>query len=461
MKDLEIKKQEILKLVGEYISDKEIASNWNPKEDWVKYSGPNYNKDEYTAAVDSLLTGWLIFGEKSRDFELEFAQHLGNKHGVLTNSGSSANLLMMSAAKSKNGLNLPDGAKIITPVVCFPTTVNPIIQNGLTPVFVDVELPSLNLDLDEVEKVLEEDPDIKGITFAHVLGNPPNMDRLMGLIDKYELVFLEDACDALGSTYKGRKLGSYGDMSTCSFFPAHHMTLGEGGFISTNKGRLRKVLSSIRDWGRACYCNTLKPGDVTCETACGDRFKNWLPGLPESPYDHRYVFDEIGYNLKPLELQSAMGLEQIKKLPEMDKARRDNHKALYNIFNKYKQWFHMPDAEEGSDPCWFAFLLTIKEEAPFTKDSFIKYMEENRIQTRSYFSGNILYHPGYYHLAKGIDLDTRFPIAKKVTTDSFFLGTFIGITQEHLSYIEGVVDNFMKERLKDMSLSGAIERLEV
>lgn len=448
MENLQKKKQEILKLVGEYISDKAIATNWDPKTDWVKYSGPNYNKDEYTAAVDSLLTGWLIFGEKSRDFELEFAQHLGNKYGVLTNSGSSANLLMVTAAKSKNGLNLPDGAKIITPVVCFPTTLNPIIQNGLTPVFVDVELPSLNLNLDEVERVLEEDPDIKGITFAHVLGNPPNMDRLMKLIETYELVFLEDACDALGSTYKGRKLGSYGDMSTCSFFPAHHMTLGEGGFISTNKGRLRKVLSSVRDWGRACYCNTLKPGDVTGGTACGDRFKNWLPGLPESTYDHRYVFDEIGYNLKPLELQAAMGLEQIKKLPEMDKARRDNHKALYNIFNKYKQWFHMPDAEEGADPCWFAFLLTLKEEAPFTKDSFINYMEENRIQTRSYFSGNILYHPGYIHLAEGMDLDKQFPIAKQVTTNSFFLGTFIGITKEHLDYIEGVVDKFMASRLE-------------
>jgi CDP-6-deoxy-D-xylo-4-hexulose-3-dehydrase len=187
---------------------------------------------------------------------------------------------------------------------------------------------------------------------------------------------------------------------------------------------------------------------VTGGTACGDRFKNWLPGLPESTYDHRYVFDEIGYNLKPLELQSAMGLEQIKKLPEMDKARRDNHKALYNIFNKYKQWFHMPDAEEGADPCWFAFLLTLKEEAPFTKDSFINYMEENRIQTRSYFSGNILYHPGYIHLAEGMDLDKQFPIAKQVTTNSFFLGTFIGITKEHLDYIEGVVDKFMASRLE-------------
>ena len=232
------KRESILKLVKEYYQEKTIEDDkWTPGQDWIKYSGP-IMESEYVEAIDSLLDGWLIFGKKARQFELEFSKHLGKKHGTLTNSGSSANLLMVSALTSQDPLakkfRLEKGSKFITPVVCFPTTLNPLIQNGFEPVFVDVTLPDLNLDLDQVEKILEEDKDIKGIMFAHVLGNPPNMDRLMDLVEKYNLIFLEDACDALGSTYDGRKLGSFGLMSTCSFFPAHHMTMGEGGFIATN-----------------------------------------------------------------------------------------------------------------------------------------------------------------------------------------------------------------------------------
>ena len=262
----------------------------------------------------------------------------------------------------------------------------------------------------------------------------------MGLVEKYDLIFLEDACDALGSFYDGRKLGSYGHLSTCSFFPAHHMTLGEGGFIATNSNKARTVLASVRDWGRGCYCNSMKPGSVTGGTACGNRFKNWLPGMPEAVYDHRYVFNEIGYNLKPLELQAAMGLEQLKKLPEMDAARRKNHARLNSIFKKYEQYFHLPEATPKSDPCWFAYLLTIKTDA-FSRDEFVRHLESAKIQTRSYFSGNILAHPGYNHLAKDGEIES-FPVANKVTLDSFFLGTFIGLTEEKLDYIEEVVDAF-------------------
>lgn len=211
------KKQDILDLVKAYIDDKRSNESWK-EGDWVEYSGPHYDSSEFVAAIDNLLDEWFIFGPKSRQFESEFPDHLGMKHGVLTNSGSSANLLMVAAAASKNLYNLPKGSKFITPVVCFPTTINPIIQHGFEPVFVDVELPSLNLNLDQVESILERDPDIKGIIFAHVLGNPPNMDRLMALVEKYSLIFLEDACDALGSYYDGKKLGSFGHISTCSFF---------------------------------------------------------------------------------------------------------------------------------------------------------------------------------------------------------------------------------------------------
>jgi len=284
--------------------------------------------------------------------------------------------------------------------------------------------------------------------FAHVLGNPPDMDRLMALVEKYDLVFLEDACDALGSYYNGKKLGSYGDMSTCSFFPAHHMTMGEGGFVATNSQKTRTILASLRDWGRACYCNSMKPGNVTGGTACGMRFKNWLPGHPEAVYDHRYVFDEIGYNLKPLDLQAAMGLQQLKKLPMLDAARRENWAKLGAIFAPYEQYFHMPAATDKANPCWFAFLLTIKEDAPFSRFDIVNHLEAAKIQTRSYFSGNILAHPGYTHMAEAYgDMNKTFPNAQLVTTNSFFLGTYIGLTDEKLSYIKQAVDTFFADKV--------------
>jgi len=439
-------KNEILKLVAQHAIELE-NKEWKEGEDWVSYSGPYFDADEYMAAVEVMLDGWMIFGKNGRNFELQFPEHLGAKHGVLTNSGSSANLLMVAALKSKNLYNLPEGSKIITPVVCFPTTINPIIQNGFVPLFVDVTLPDLNLDLDEVEKLLEADAnkEIRAIMFAHVLGNPPDMERVMEIVEKYDLILLEDCCDALGSTYDGKKLGSFGHISTCSFFPAHHMTMGEGGFVATNNGTARKVIASLRDWGRACYCNTAKPGNVTSGTACGNRFKNWLPGMPEAIYDHRYVFDEIGYNLKPLDLQAAMGLQQLEKLPELDAARRQNFQKLEEIFAPYREYFHLPEATDKADPCWFAYVLTIKPDAPFSRDDIVRHLEEAKIQTRSYFSGNILAHPGYYHMAAEYgDLNEAFPVAQLVTTNSFFLGTYIGLTEEKMSYIKKSVDRFFQ-----------------
>lgn len=438
-----VSKEDILESVKRYVS--ENKKQWIAGEDWVEYSGPTYDSQEYVNAIETLLGGWLIFGEKCREFEDKFAPHMGMKFGCLTNSGSSANLLMTATAMSRRfKQRLKKGDKVLTPVVCFPTTINPIIQLGLRPVFVDVTLPSLNPDLDQVEEALQKDPNIKGIVFAHVLGNPPDMDRLMSLVEKYNLVFLEDACDALGSTYKGKKLGSFGHISTCSFFPAHHMTMGEGGFVATNNGVLRTAIASIRDWGRGCYCNYKMPGCVTAQTACGDRFKNWLPGMPEAVYDHRYVFDEIGFNLKPLDLQAAMGLAQLDKLPNMDAARRTNFKRLHGIFSKYSEYFHLPEAQEFSDPCWFAFLLTVKADAPFKKEDFIRHLESYKIQTRSYFGGNILAHPGYQELRE--DNDRDFPIADHATMHSFFLGTFAGLTEEKMNYIEEQVNSFFDEK---------------
>ena len=445
MKDTEKKLQEVLNLAAEYIGEAK-NKEWVEGEDWVSYSGPYFNEKEYLAALEVLLSGWLVFGENAREFEIKFPEYLGKKLGTLTNSGSSALLLAMSALKSKNLYNLPAGTKFITPVVCWPTTLSSMLQNGFEPVFVDVTLPDLNLDLDQMEQRLKDDPSIRGVIFAHVLGNPPNMDRLMSMVEEYDLIFVEDACDALGSFYDGKKLGSFGHMSTCSFFPAHHMTMGEGGFVATNSAKTRKIVTSMRDWGRACYCNTGKPGCVLDSTACGNRFRNWLPGMPETIYDHRYVFDEIGYNLKPLDLQAAMGLKQLEKVPEMDAARRANFEKLNKVFQPYEKYLHLPKATEKSDPCWFAYLLTVREGAPFSRNDIVSHLEKSKIQTRSYFAGNILMHPGYHHMAEKYgDMNKTFPIANMATTNSFFVGTYAGITEEKMNYVKKVVDNFFKE----------------
>jgi CDP-6-deoxy-D-xylo-4-hexulose-3-dehydrase len=436
---------EILNLIKEYIDTKE-KPKWVAGEDWVQYSGPTFDSNEYVSAVKSLLEGWFILGKKGREFENKFAKYLGKVDGVLVNSGSSANLLMASLLKTKRGGSFPEGSKFITPVVCFPTTINPLIQNGFEPVFVDVELPNLNLNLDKVEEILEKDKEIKGITFAHVLGNPPDMDRLMGIIKKYNLIFLEDSCDALGSTWNGEPLGSFGDVSTCSFFPAHHMTMGEGGFVATNNPIHRNALASLRDWGRACYCNAKKPGDVTCGTACGNRFNSWFKGSKEIIYDHRYVFTEIGYNLKPTEMQAAMGLAQLDKLDYMHSARKKNFEKLTNVLSKYSEYLHLPTKDEKADVSWFGYLITLKENAPFKKQELVNFLEECKIQTRSYFTGNALLHPAYSELAKKYENPLEdFPVATKSTRDTFFMGVYPGITEEQMNYIGGCIDEFFSK----------------
>lgn len=443
------KKQVILNLVAEYIKEKRANKNWQPGKDWVQYSGPFYNEDEFVAGIESLLSEWFILGEKGREFERRFAPLMGKMDGIVVNSGSSANLLMVSLLATKRGGKLPKGSKFITPVVCFPTTINPLIQNGFEPVFVDVTLPNLNLDLDQVEKILQEDTnkEIKGIIFAHVLGNPPDMDRLMSLVNKYDLIYLEDTCDALGSTWDGKPLGSFGDVSTCSFFPAHHMTMGEGGFVAVNSAKKRMALASLRDWGRACYCNSAKPGNVTEGTACGCRFDTWFKNQNDIIFDHRYVFEEIGYNLKPTEMQAAMGLAQLDKLDEMHARRKHNFKRLYDMFNKYNEYFYMPTVHEKADPSWFGYLVTLKDNVHFTKDQLVNHFEAAKIQTRSYFTGNALFHPAYEDIAKNYqDARNEFPIATKTTLDTFFLGVYPGITDEQMDYIESTLDTFFDKK---------------
>jgi CDP-4-dehydro-6-deoxyglucose reductase, E1 len=434
--------KEILDAVKAYIDQQQAAKAWVAGRDFVNYAGAYYDSKEFVAGVESLLKGWLVMGDAGIKFEKRFPGLFGKTHGILTNSGSSSNLLMMSALTSKRGYNFPPGTKVLMPIAGFPTTLNPTLQVGFEPVFVDIELDTLNINLEQAERAIADDPYIKIITFAHVLGNPPNMDQVMELVDRYQLVLLEDCCDALGSTWNGRPLGSFGLMASCSFYPAHHMTMGEGGFVATSDAATEVILRSFREWGRGCYCVGPEANKLKCGS-CGKRFNNWIPTLPDEIFDHKYVYDEIGYNMKPIELQAAMGLQQLDKLDEIHALRRRNYGLLFAIYEKYEEFFHLPRAQAGSDPSWFAFPVTIRAGAPFKRNDLVDYLEENLIQTRPYFAGNIMLQPAYSHLMDPRRAKEDFPMATHAMTHTYFHGTSPVIIPEQIAYIGEKVDGFM------------------
>lgn len=433
--------KEILDQIRTYIEQKQASKTWEAGKDFVNYAGPHFNADEYVAAAESLLGGWLVMGAKALKFEKQFPKQFSKKYGILTNSGSSSNLLMMASLTSKRSYHLPKGTKVLMPIAGFPTTLNPTIQLGFEPVFLDIEINTLNVDLTKAEDLIKQH-NIRVFTFAHVLGNPPNMDAVMDLVRKHDMILLEDCCDALGSTYSGLQLGSFGEMASCSFYPAHHMTMGEGGYVACKSYEQEVILRSFREWGRGCYCVGPEANKKKCGS-CGTRFKEWIPEMPGEVFDHKYVYDEIGYNLKPIEIQGAMGLAQLDKLDEIHALRRRNYRLLFNVYEKYEEFFHLPRAQPKSDPSWFAFPLTIKDGAPFKRMDIVDYLEENLIQTRPYFAGNIMLQPAYSHLMNPADARDNFPVATKVMKDTFFHGTSPVITPEQIAYIGQIVDGFM------------------
>lgn len=434
--------KEILEQIRNYVDQKNSSKTWVPGKDFVNYAGPYFNADEIVSAAESLMGGWLVMGAKCLKFERKFPKQFGKNHGILTNSGSSSNLLMMASLTSKRGYHLPRGTKVLMPIAGFPTTLNPTLQVGFEPVFIDIELDTLNLNTDHLEQKIKENSDIRVITFAHVLGNPPNMDAVMDVVNKYNLLLLEDCCDALGSTYNDKPLGSFGIMSSCSFYPAHHMTMGEGGYVACNTYEQEVILRSLREWGRGCYCVGPEANKLKCGT-CGKRFDEWIPTMPGEIFDHKYVYDEIGYNLKPIEVQGAMGLHQLEKLDEIHGLRRRNYSLLFDIYKKYEEFFHLPRPQANSNPSWFAFPLTIRDGAPFTRSDIVDYLEENLIQTRPYFAGNIMLQPAYSHIMDPNKAKADFPVATKVMTDTYFHGTSPVITPEQIKYIGEKVDGFM------------------
>jgi len=424
----------ILNGVSEYFNLKQNNKEFIPGVTYVQYSGSVYNEEEAIAFVDSFLDGWFGLGPKGEEFEKNLAEVVGTGYGILTNSGSSASLLTIASLCSwkLNDKRLKYGDEIIVAANSFPTTVNPVVQFGLTPVFVDPELGSYNLDPNKIKEAISDKT--KAVYVAHTLGNPYNMHDLEKICREHELILIEDNCDALGSKFDGKMTGSFGDFATHSFYPAHHITIGEGGTVLVKSNRMQRIVKSLRDWGRGCYCSG---SDQKPFGECGTRFDFKLNGVP---YDHKYIFDDVGFNLKPLEFQAAMGLIQLKRLPEFTEKRKINFKKLDDTFRKYENMFILPESEELAEPSWFAYPITINTEK-IDRQKMVTFFEERKIQTRVQFSGNLTAHPAYKNVNYRVNGDLKN--ANKVLKDSFFLGVYPGITEEMMGYVIKTIDEYM------------------
>ncbi|MFH1225448.1 MAG: lipopolysaccharide biosynthesis protein RfbH [Candidatus Diapherotrites archaeon] len=412
-----------------------------PGKTKIQYAGPVVGQEEIGAFVSSLLDGWFGVGRQAAAFENAFSRYLGTSSSVLTNSGSSANLLAIAALRSRQAEKpLKAGDEVITPACTFPTTFNAIIQNNLRPVLLDAELGTYNINPAHLEKALSEKT--RAIMLPHTLGNPNKMDAVMDFAEEHGLFVIEDTADALGSEYKGKLAGSFGHMGTFSFYVAHQMTMGEGGAIALRDKSFEPIVRSLRDWGRNCACSVCRVA-VSPQDFCPFResAEKAAKGTPLDGYENRYLYSNIGYNLKPLEFQAAMGIVQLKRLPEFIKKRRHNFEVLYEEFSGLEDCFVLPEATENSKPAWFAFPLTIKEGAGFGRAEFVKWLEKCRIETRMLFAGNILMHPAY----AGIDVRVAEPLSNSDTVlkNSLFLGVYPGITDEMLSYVSAKVREFV------------------
>jgi CDP-6-deoxy-D-xylo-4-hexulose-3-dehydrase len=412
-----------------------------PGETPISYGGRVYDEKELLYLIDASLEFWLTAGRYAREFEERMAGFLGARHCILTNSGSSANLLAVSALTSRKlgTSRLKPGDEVITVAAGFPTTVTPILQNGLIPVFVDVTLPTYNVDVEMLEEARGRKT--RAVMLAHTLGNPFDVDRVLRFCRKHDLWLIEDNCDSLGSKYKGKFTGTFGHVATQSFYPPHHMTMGEGGALFTNDPALARLIESFRDWGRDCWC---PPGR---DNSCRKRHSQPFGELPFG-YDHKYVFSHFGYNLKVTDLQAAIGCAQLDKLPRFTKARKRNFRELYRGLEKHADRLILPVATEGADPSWFGFPVTVREEAGFTRDRMVSSLERNRIQTRMLFAGNLLRQPCFDALRKtkaGYRVVGDLPNTDRIMNDTFWVGVYPGITGERITCMKEAFSGFLGE----------------
>ncbi|MFZ5845317.1 MAG: lipopolysaccharide biosynthesis protein RfbH [Patescibacteria group bacterium] len=424
-------------LIKDYFLKFQAGKKFIPGKSLIPVSGKVFDEKELVNGVESVLDGWWTEGRFAQEFEKKFSAYLGVRYVSLVNSGSSANLLALSSLTSQvfGAKRLKEGDEVITAATSFPTTVNPIIQNRLMPVFIDNDLKTKNPTVASIKKALSAKT--RAIMLAHTLGNPLPMAGIMELVKKYDLWFIEDCCDALGSTYQEALVGGFGHVATFSFYPAHQATMGEGGAVVTNNPLIHRSVRQFRDWGRDCWCDTGR------DNTCGKRF-GWKLGELPFGYDHKYIYSQIGYNLKLTDMQAAIGLAQLAKLPNFIQKRQENFKALLKHLSQYQKYLMFTEAEKGSDPSWFGFMIVVRDGAPFTKLELVKYLEEHKIATRSLFAGNLLKHPAYLG-RKDVRLVGNLDNSNKIMNDGFWIGVYPGITRDMREYVCHVFDSFFKK----------------
>ena len=427
-------RQQILQLTAEFHAESFAKKDFVAGSSVVPVSGKVIDAADMSAVVDSALDGWFTTGRWAKDFERKLARFFGLRSASLVNSGSSANLVALSALTSPKlgDRQLKPGDEVVTVAAGFPTTVNPIFQNRLVPVFIDVTLPTYEIDVTKLEEARSEKT--KAVMVAHTLGNVFDLGAVSAFCKKYNLWLIEDCCDALGSTYKGQKVGTFGDIATVSFYPAHHITMGEGGAVLTDKPALQVLIDSFRDWGRDCWC---EPG---VDNTCGKRF-DWQLGTLPCGYDHKYTYSHVGYNLKATDMQAALGVSQIDKLPHFVERRKENFAYLKSVLKPLEDVIVLPEATPDSDPSWFGFPIGVKEDAPFKRDQLTKALEANKIGTRLLFAGNLLRQPayeGWEYRVVGEMTNTDY-----VMNNVFWIGVFPGLTKEMLDFIAKTAIEFV------------------
>jgi len=430
----ELRKQ-ILQLVAEYSKISHVKRPFIEGESFVPYSGKVYDELEIQMLTSASLDFWLTIGRFNDEFEKQLSEFLRVNFVLTTNSGSSANLLALTSLTSKQlgDRALKPGDEVLTVAAGFPTTVNPILQNNLIPVFVDVDIPTYNIDPSLIEDAISEKT--KAIMIAHTVGNPFNLDEVMSVAKKHDLWVVEDCCDALGATYKDRLVGTYGNISTLSFYPAHQITMGEGGAVFTNDPKLKRAVESFRDWGRDCFC---APGK---NNTCGKRFEWKLGELPYG-YDHKYIYSEVGYNLKITDMQAAVGLAQLQRLSLFVEKRRHNFALLRTYLKKFEEFLILPEATANSNPSWFGFPIIVKKESPFTRDELVLYLARMNVDTRPIFTGNVVRQP--YFENKNYRVSGSLTNTDIIMNQCFMVGVYPGLDDRMIKYIATKFEEFIK-----------------